>query len=152
MDMLQAIQGVGPVTADKLQQAGYESYAQIAAATAAELNERIGLPQSTTEKIIVAAKALAGSEPVDVETSEAAEPTETADLPREVDKRQLTKRLVNRVAQSSDIIRQIAQEISVELARLPGKRLRKQLAKKALSTKKFRKTLISSVVKELKKM
>ena len=175
MDTLQTIQGVGPATADKLQQAGYESHTEIASATAAELKEKIGLPLATAERIIESAKTLLESEPAAESAAEADEEGTTAaieivedaseaisvpideahreaEATTEVDKRQLANQLVKAILQNPDAVRQIAQEVSSELAQILGKKLRKQLAKKALSRKKFRKSLISGLIKELKRM
>ena len=58
MDNLKAIRGVGRVTASKLEQAGYEYYAQVASATAADLNEKIGVPLTIAEQIIESAQML----------------------------------------------------------------------------------------------
>ena len=93
------------------------------------------------------------------ETSTQAEATARDDEPEEaepvvvaVDERQLMNELVEAILLNPNAVGQIAQEVSSELAQILGKKLHKQLSRKVLSQKKFRKALISGLVKELKKM
>jgi nucleotidyltransferase/DNA polymerase involved in DNA repair len=165
MDNLEAIQGVGAATANKLQQAGYESCAQVASATATDLKEKIGLPLTVAERIIASAKTLV--EPEQAQAALLASREENSgvtvieidevikgpgDSLEAIDKRQLANQLVNTILQNPEAVQRIAQEVSAELAEILGRKLRKKLAKAALSKKKFRKSLISGLIKELKKM
>jgi excinuclease UvrABC nuclease subunit len=167
MDNLKAIYGIGTVTETKLQNAGYESYEQIASAPVADLSEKVGMTQTTAEQIIESARTLlefdqvdeAESEtepdvreeeiedvsPTDVETMEEDDESEETD----VDKEQLANQLVKAILQNPDAVQQIAQEVSLELVQVVGKKLRKKLAKKVLTKKRYRKALLSELVKEL---
>lgn len=56
MDKLKEISGVGDVTAARLHDAGYDTFEQIASATADELAEEIGIAEKSAEKIIQSAQ------------------------------------------------------------------------------------------------
>lgn len=58
-DDLTAIKGVGPVTARKLEDAGYSTLADIAAADAESLSTSVGTSQTTVSRWIEAAGRLA---------------------------------------------------------------------------------------------
>ena len=73
MNNLQAIQGFGSVTADKLQRAGYDSYAQIASATGAELSKKVGISLTMAEWIIEAARMISESADAQASPSESDE-------------------------------------------------------------------------------
>lgn len=58
MDDLQEIYGVGPVTAESLHNAGYDTFEQIASATVDELAEKVGISARSAERIIQSAQEM----------------------------------------------------------------------------------------------
>ena len=67
------------------------------------------------------------------ETMKADEPEAVADLLEGVDRCQLANHLVQAIVQNPGAMRQIAKEVSSELAQILGKRLCKQLAQETPS-------------------
>ena len=55
-DNLQELDGVGPATADKLLDAGYDSFMAVAVANPSELDEDAGIGESTAKKVIRSAR------------------------------------------------------------------------------------------------
>jgi flagellar biosynthesis GTPase FlhF len=101
----------------------------------AEIGEDVSEPQ--TDEVEIAETA---------ETEEAAENAE--DSHEAVEYRELTSRLAEVMLHDADVAEQIYQAVCSEIASL-GKKWRKRPIQKALSKKKFRKALISGIVKGL---
>ena len=74
---------------------------------------------------------------------------EAEDSQEAVDGHELTSRLAEVILQDADVAEQVYQAVCSEIASL-GKKWRKRPIQKALSKKKFRKALLSGIIKGLK--
>ncbi len=78
---LESIHGVGHITADRLRQAGYDSFEKLAAASPEELNESIGINTTSAANIVQAAAEIL--EEAAPELPEEPEPSQEEAAPEE---------------------------------------------------------------------
>lgn len=78
-DALQELDGVGPARADELADAGFDTIAAVAAASAEMIADETSISEGTAESLVADAEDLAGEETVDTEVDDVEATTEAVD-------------------------------------------------------------------------